>query len=43
MCYSEHYMQDTSQPVDSGIVAGMKCVTVNIIWNPLDSNQDHML
>jgi hypothetical protein len=29
--YSEHYLEDTSQQVDSGVAACMKCVTVNII------------
>jgi len=37
VCYSEHYMQDTSQHVDSGIAAWMECVTVNIIWKILQS------
>jgi len=32
VCYSEHYMEDTAQQVDSGIAAWMNCVTVNIIW-----------
>jgi hypothetical protein len=32
MSYSEHYMEDTSQLVDSIIVAGMDCVTVNSMW-----------
>ena len=35
--YSEHYMEDTSQKVDSGIAAWMECVTVNIIWKILHS------
>ena len=37
VCYSEHYMEDTSQQVDSGIAAWMECVTVNIIWKLLHS------
>ena len=32
MCYSEHYTEDISQQMDSGITGGMECVTVNIIW-----------
>jgi hypothetical protein len=32
VCYSEHYMEDNSQPVDSGIAAGMDCVLMNIMW-----------
>ena len=35
--YSEHYMEGTSQQVGTGIVAWMKCVTVNIIWKVLHS------
>jgi len=30
-------MENTSQQVDSGIAAGMECVTVNIIWKILHS------
>ena len=37
VCYSEHYMEDTSQQVDSGIAAWMECVTVNIIWKIIRS------
>ena len=37
VCYSEHYVEDTSQEMDSGIAARMKCVTVNIIWKILHS------
>ena len=37
VCYSEHYVEDTSQQVDSGIAVCMKCVTVNIMWKILDS------
>ena len=37
VCYSEHYLEDPSQQVDSGIAAGMKCVRVNIIWKILHS------
>jgi hypothetical protein len=37
MCYSEHYLEDTLQQVESGIVAWMGCVTVNIIWKILNS------
>jgi hypothetical protein len=32
VCYSEHYLGDTSLQVDSNIAAWMECVTVNIIW-----------
>jgi len=32
VCYSEQYVEGTAQQVDSGIVAWMKCVTVNIMW-----------
>jgi hypothetical protein len=32
MCCSEHYVEGTSQHVDSDFVAGIKCVTVNIMW-----------
>ena len=35
VCYSEHYMEDNLQQVDSGIAAWMECVTVNIIWKIL--------
>jgi len=36
VCYREHYyLEDTSQQMDSGIAARMKCVTVNIIWKVL--------
>ena len=38
MCYSEQYMEVTAQQVDSVIVAGMECVTVNIIWNFVKTN-----
>jgi hypothetical protein len=37
MCYSEHYVDDTSQQVNSNIVAGMECVTVKIMWKKLHS------
>jgi len=37
MCYSEHYVEDTSQQVDSCIAAWMACVTVNIMWKILHS------
>ena len=37
LCYSEHYMEDTAQEVDSGISAWMECVTVNIIWKIMHS------
>ena len=37
VCYSEHYLEDTSQQVDSDIAAWMKFVTVNIIWKILYS------
>jgi hypothetical protein len=32
VCYSEHYVEGTSQQVYSVIAARMKCVTVNIMW-----------
>ena len=35
VCYSEHYMENTLQNVDSGIAPWMECVTVNIIWKIL--------
>ena len=35
--YSEHYVEDASQQVDSGIVGWMECVTVNIRWKVLHS------
>ena len=35
--YSEHHLEDTSQHVDSGNAAWMKCVKVNIIWKILHS------
>jgi hypothetical protein len=31
-CYSEHYLEDTSQQVDSGIAGWLRGVTLNIIW-----------
>jgi len=37
VCYSENYVIDTAQQVDSGIVAWMGCVTVNIMWKVLHS------
>jgi len=37
VCYSEHYLEDTLQQVDSGIAARMECVTVNIIFKILHS------
>ena len=37
MCYSESYVDDTAQQVDSDIVAWMDCVTVNIVWKLLQS------
>ena len=38
--FSEHYLEDTSQQVDSGIAAWMECATVNIIWKILHSQVD---
>ena len=35
--YSEHYLEVTSQQLDTGIAAWMKCVTINIIWKKLHS------
>ena len=37
VCYSEQYMEDTSQQVDSGIAVWMECVRVNIMWKILHS------
>jgi len=37
VCYSKHYHEETSQQVDSCIVAWMECVTVNIMWKILQS------
>jgi hypothetical protein len=37
MCYSEHYVEDTSQQVDSDIVAGMKFVSMIIMWKIIHS------
>jgi hypothetical protein len=37
MCYSEHYVEDTSQQVVSVIAAGMESAAVNIKWNILHS------
>jgi hypothetical protein len=37
LCYSEHYVEDTSQQVDSGIEAWMERVTVNVMWKILHS------
>ena len=36
--YCGHYMEGSSQLVDTGIAAWMKCVTVNIIWKVLHSS-----
>ena len=37
VCYSKHYVEETSQQVDSGIAAWVECVTVNIMWKILHS------
>jgi len=37
VCYSEHYVEGTTQQVDSGIAGWMECVTVNIMWKVLHS------
>jgi hypothetical protein len=37
MRYIEYYVEDTSKQVDSDIVAGMECVTVNIMWKIIHS------
>ena len=37
LCYSEHYVEGTSQQVYSGIVGWMDCVTVDSIWKVLHS------
>jgi len=39
VCYSEHYLEDSSQQVDSGIAAWMKSVTVNIITKVLHTSR----
>jgi len=38
VCYSENYLEDTSQQVDSGIAAWMESVTVNIIRKILQNS-----
>jgi len=38
VCYSEQYVEGTSQQVDSGIVVLMECLTVNIMWKVLPSS-----
>jgi len=35
VCFSEHYLEDTAEQVDSDIGVLMECVTVNIIWKIL--------
>jgi len=37
LCFSVHYLEDTSQQVDSGIAVWMECVAVNIIWEIIHS------
>ena len=37
VCFSEQNVEDTSQQVDSVIVAWMECVSVNIMWNIIHS------
>ena len=37
VCYNEHYVEDTSQQVDSVSSASVECVTVNIMWKILHS------
>jgi len=37
VCYSEYYVEDTAQQVDSGTAEWMECVTVNIMWKLLHS------
>jgi len=37
LCYSELYVEGTSEQVDSGIVSRMECVTVNSMWKVLHS------
>ena len=37
VCYSEHYLEDTSQHVNRRIAAWMECVIVNVMWNLLHS------
>ena len=38
--YIEHYLEDTSQLVDSGVAAWMECVTVNIMWRDTSQQVD---
>ena len=38
VCYSEQYVEGTTQLVDSGIVVWMQCVTVNSMWKVLHSS-----
>jgi len=35
VCYGEHYVEGTTQQVESGIAVWMECVTVNIMWKVL--------
>ena len=35
--YNGYHMEDTSQHVDPGIAASMKCISMNIIWKVLHS------
>jgi hypothetical protein len=35
VCYSEHYVEDNSQQVDSAISALMECDRVNFMWKIL--------
>jgi len=37
VCYSENYVEETAQLVDSAIAGGMECVTVIIMWKLLHS------
>ena len=37
MWYSEHYLEDTSQQVDIGFSAWMKCDNLNIVWKIFQS------
>jgi len=43
VCYSEQYVEGTSQQVDSGIVDRMECVTSNSMWKLLHSSRTVVL
>ena len=37
MCYSKHYVENSTQQLDSVIAGRMERVTVNIMWKILQS------